>query len=120
MRVRTDLNRLLMTCGAAVVLSACNGGADEVASPGIGAFPPVSAVTPPPASPPPAGPPATGPAADCPTGFANVGTIVDGAGATLRSCQLPQLIVDGFVVPRRDGTIYSISGRTDVGQDQGG
>ncbi|MGH8286420.1 MAG: hypothetical protein ACRETT_11715 [Steroidobacteraceae bacterium] len=121
MSARNNLNTLLMTFGAAAVLSACTSGADQVASPGIGAFPPASTTTPPPPPPPPpAGPPTSGPAADCPTGFLNVGTIVDRAGATLRSCQLPQRIVGGFVVSTREGTIYSISGRSDVGDDRGG
>lgn len=120
MTARNTRNSLLMTLSAAVALSACSGGADEVASPGIGAFPPAPVVTPPPPPPPANPPPATGPAADCPTGFSNVGTITDRAGAELRNCQLPQTITSGLFVPRRDGTIYSISGRVDVGQDQGG
>lgn len=56
------------------------------------------------------------PAADCPTGFANVGLV---AGGTLRACQLPQQISGALTVPLRAGTIYSISGRTSVGTDQG-
>jgi hypothetical protein len=46
--------------------------------------------------------------------------LVDGAGANLRVCQLPQVITGGLVIARRDATIYTVSGRTDVGQDQGG
>jgi hypothetical protein len=49
-----------------------------------------------------------------------VGTTVDGGGASLRVCQFPQLISGGLLVPNAAGTIYSLSGRTDVGQDQGG
>lgn len=119
MPARNNLNTLLVTFGAVMALSACSG-SDEVASPGEGAFPPPPpAVTPPP-PPPPGPPPTVGPPTDCPAGFANVGTIVDRTGATLRSCQLPQSILTGLVVPARDGTVYSINGRTDVGQDQGG
>jgi hypothetical protein len=118
MITQNNLKTLLTALGAVAALSAC-GGADEVASPGEGAFaPPPPTTVPPP--PPPAGPPTGGPAADCPTSFANVGTILDDAGATLRVCQLPQLVTGGLVVPARDGTIYTINGRTDVGQDQGG
>jgi hypothetical protein len=115
MSVSSNAKTLLATWSAVAALSAC-GGADEVASPGEGAFPP----PPPVAAPPPAGPPTGGPAADCPERFANVGTIVDRDGAMLRVCQLPSLITGGLLVPRREGTIYTISGRTDVGQDQGG
>jgi len=61
-----------------------------------------------------------GAAADCPTGFANVGTVNAAVGGTLRICQLPALITGNLVVPLRTGTIYSISGRVDVGQDRGG
>lgn len=98
---------------SALSLAAC-GGADNVASPGEGAFPPGGGTggtggggtTPPPGQ----------AAADCPTGFANVGTVANG---TLRACQLPSLILGNLVVPNRAGTIYAISGRTDVGQDRG-
>lgn len=120
MTARNSLNTLLVTFGAAAALSGCNTGADQVASPGIGAFAPPPTNTPAPApAPTPPPPPSSGPPADCPSGFANVGTIVDRTGATLRTCQLPALVGDGFVVPARAGTIYSISGRTDVGQDRG-
>lgn len=54
---------------------------------------------------------------DCPEGFANVGTVADG---TLRNCQLPEKIIGNLVVPTRDNTVYSINGRVDVGNDQGG
>jgi hypothetical protein len=117
MSVQNNLKTLVTAFSALVALSAC-GGSDDVASPGEAAFTAPPPVTAPPPAPPP--PPSGGPAADCPTGFANVGTILDEAGATLRVCQLPPLITSGLVVPKRDGTIYSVSGRTDVGQDQGG
>ncbi|MFN9925406.1 MAG: hypothetical protein ACK53I_00530, partial [Phenylobacterium sp.] len=61
---------------SALVLAAC-GGADNVASPGEGAFPPsggggtgggTTPTTPAPGQ----------AAADCPTGFANVGTVANG------------------------------------------
>lgn len=116
MSVNNNLKTLLATFSAVAALSGCSG-ADDVASPGEAAFAP----PPPVAAPPPPPPPTAGlPAADCPASFLNVGTLVDGAGASLRVCQLPQLVTGGLVVPRLDGTIYTISGRTDVGQDQGG
>ncbi|MFP5374568.1 MAG: hypothetical protein ACLGHW_06680 [Gammaproteobacteria bacterium] len=111
---RNSTKTLLMTFGAVFALSACNG-ADRVASPGEGAFPPPPPPTQPPPPPPPPPPPSGGPAADCPQGFANVGTI-----ANMRNCQLPPKIVGNLVVPKRDGTIYSLNGRVDVGDDQGG
>lgn len=73
---------------------------------------------PPPASPPgspPPPPPPGGPAADCPTGFANAGVINN-----LRNCQFPTApIVGALNVPQRAGTVYSLSGRVDVGIDRG-
>jgi hypothetical protein len=98
--------------GAAAFVASC-GGADEVASPGGGVF-----------NPPPTGggggvvvPPPGTPAADCPTGFTDVGIV---AAGTLRNCQLPNAITGAFTVPLRAGTVYSISGRVDVGVDRGG
>ena len=111
---------LLMTFGAALALSACGNGADRVASPGEGAFPPPPPTAPPPPAPPPPSeppPPSAGPAEDCPTGFSNVGTVADGS---LRACRLPQLITGNLVGPKRDGTVYAIAGAVQVGQDQGG
>jgi hypothetical protein len=106
------LTTLLAVSASALTLAAC--GSAEVASPGEGVFPPGTGgggggggSTPP--------PPGT-PAADCPTGFSNVGLI---ASNTLRVCQLPQQINGALTVPLRAGTIYSISGRTSVGTDQG-
>jgi hypothetical protein len=113
---RNTLKTLVMTFSAAAAVSAC-GGADEVASPGEAAFAPAPAPTPPPPPPPPSN---SGPPADCPTGFINVGTVLDRTGDILRSCQLPQQVLDGLVVPQRERTVYAVSGRVDVGQDQGG
>jgi hypothetical protein len=108
-----QLRLFLVASAGALALAACSGGADNVASPGEGAFPPSSGggtggggTTPQPGQ----------PAADCPTGFANVGTVANG---TLRACQLPQKIIGNLLVPLRAGTIYAISGRVDVGDDRG-
>lgn len=109
----SKFSMFLMASLSALALTAC-GGADNVASPGEGAFPPSGG----------GGgggggggtlPPGT-PAADCPAGFANVGTVANG---TLRACQLPSTILGNLLVSNRAGTIYAISGRTDVGQDRG-
>ena len=105
---------VLLGCAAVALLGACSG-SDGVASPGVGAFVPPPTSPPPPPPPPPAPPPPTGgPAADCPAGFANIGVVSD-----LRNCQLPNTITGTLVVPQRDGTVYSISGRVAVGRDLG-
>ena len=104
------LTTLLAVSASALTLAAC--GSAEVASPGEGDF--GGGGTAPPTTPP---PPAPGtPAADCPTGLANVGLV---AGGTLRACQLPSTISGALTLAVRAGTIYSISGRTEVGTDRG-
>lgn len=120
MSMRHNSKALLMTFGAVVALSACGGGADRVASPGEGAFPPPPPAAPPPSSPPPsnpppAAPPPSGPAESCPTGFRNIGTIAD-----LRACELPERIIGEFTVPKVAGTVYAINGAVHVGEDMGG
>src|SRR5690554_3382557 len=93
MSMRHSSKALLMTFGAVLALSACGGGADRVASPGEGAFPPPPPTSPPPPSPPPSDPPPSdpppseGPAASCPTGFQNIGIVGE-----LRACELPERI----------------------------
>jgi len=105
--------RIVLALGAAFMVAGCSG-ADEVASPGEGIFndPGGSGSS--------GGnaplPPGT-PAADCPAGFSNVGLV---ANDTLRNCQLPSLISGNLTVPLRAGTVYSVSGRVDVGVDRGG
>lgn len=104
------LKSLLAISASAMILAAC--GSAEVASPGEGDFGGGTGgggggpTTPPPGT----------PASDCPSGFANVGLV---ANNTLRVCQLPQQILGSLTVPLRAGTIYSISGRTEVGTDRG-
>lgn len=118
MATSTSTNSLLLTFGAVLALSACGNGADRVASPGAGAFPPAPPVAPPPTTPPPTTPPPTGgPAENCPTGFDNAGLIANG---TVRACRLPSVITGNLVVPQRAGTAYMISGRVAVGVDLGG
>ncbi|MGY0798249.1 hypothetical protein ACW7G0_04220 [Lysobacter sp. A286] len=116
MAASSNSKTLLMTLAAAFALSACGGGSDNVASPGEGAFPPPPTI-PPPTTPPPTTPPTTPPptAAECPTGTSDVGEV-----AGLLNCQLPSRIVGELLVPKIDGVVYSVNGRTDVGMDMGG
>ncbi|MEZ5936605.1 MAG: hypothetical protein R3C52_00125 [Hyphomonadaceae bacterium] len=116
----------LLVALAAGAASACSG-SDGVASPGEGSFvispppaPPVSPPTSPPVSPP------TSPTApsDCPTGFTNVGLVSLnnaslGSAGSYRNCQLPSAITGSLLIPQVDGTVYSLSGRVDVGEDLG-
>ena len=104
------LTKILLAGTAVMALAAC--GSAEVASPGEGDFGGGGGTGP--TTPPPL-PPGT-PAADCPTGLANVGVV---AGGTLRACQLPATITGNLTLARRAGTIYAISGRTQVGTDRG-
>lgn len=118
MSTRHSSKALLTTFGAVLALSACGGGADRVASPGEGAFPPPPSTTPPPptAPPPPTSPPPTsGPAEGCPANFRNIGTIAD-----FRACELPARIIGELTVPKRAGTVYAINGAVHVGEDMGG
>ena len=105
------LTKVLMAGAAVMALAAC--GSAEVASPGEGDFGSGGGTgggTGP-------TPPAPGtPAADCPTGLTNVGTV---AGGTLRACQLPETVSGSLTLSVRAGTIYAISGRTQVGTDRG-
>jgi hypothetical protein len=113
-----SFKKFLMTmaaAGASLALASC-GGADGVASPGEGDFGGGGGGSGGGGG----GGGGGGAATDCPTGFANVGTVNAAVGGTLRICQLPALITGNLVVPLRTGTIYSISGRVDVGQDRGG
>jgi len=108
-----SLRTALLGCAAVAILGACSG-SDGVASPGVGAFVPAPSTPAPTTPPPPTGPAPGTPAADCPAGFSNVGTV-----ANRRICQLPSTITGNLVVPQRAGTVYSVSGRTQVGTDLG-
>lgn len=105
------LTKVLMAGAAVMALAAC--GSAEVASPGEGDFG-SGGGTGGGTGPTPL-PPGT-PAADCPAGLTNVGTV---AAGTLRACQLPTDITGNLTLSVRAGTIYSISGRTQVGLDRG-
>lgn len=105
---------LLLT--SALALASC--GADDVASPGEGTIVVPGGGTPTPSptpGPSPTPTPSAGPAADCPTGFTNAGVI-----ANLRNCQISGRINSNISLAKRAGTIYSLSGRVDIGTDVGG
>ncbi|WP_300974993.1 hypothetical protein [Sphingomonas sp. LHG3406-1] len=107
--------RLLLVGVAASVLSACGGGADDVASPGegtlVGGGGGGGGGTPTPT------PTPTGPAAACPTG-----TIDRGVNPVVnrRNCGLPARVSSALSLPKTAGLFYSIDGRVDVGTDVGG
>ncbi|HYI43224.1 MAG TPA: hypothetical protein VD768_06345, partial [Sphingomicrobium sp.] len=112
-------NALLMGV-ASVALAACSG-ADDVASPGEGVI-----VVPGPGNgggggnPNPQ--PGTGtPAANCPQGTADAGTIGIGGGTTdvRRVCQVSGTIRGNLRLQNLAGTIYSLSGKVQVGDDLG-
>lgn len=105
------LTKVLLAGSALMALAAC--GSAEVASPGEGDFgtgtgggtgggvvQPGNGV----------------PATDCPAGLVNIGTV---ANNTLRACQLPATITGNLQLSVRAGTIYAISGKTQVGIDLG-
>lgn len=111
------LSMILLTSCAGAALAGCDG-ASAIGSPGEGVIV-VPAPTPTPAPAPTPAPSPTptpsGPAADCPTGTTNAGVI-----GSFRDCRLPQNITGDLNLPKRAGTIYSMSGRTNVGVDVGG
>ena len=114
MSVRTNAKTLLMTFGAAMALSACGSGADDVVSPGVPAAP---APTPAPApAPTPSPSPGDGQAAtSCPDGTVSQGTI---ANDSLRACRLPSTILGDLILKKVDGVAYQIQGQVNVGEDQ--
>jgi len=112
----------LLLSSATLALGACSG-ADDVASPGEGNIivipPPVAPPPPPPPPPPPAvptpPPPPQGPASSCPTGTTDVGVL-----SNRRNCRLPNQITTNLSLRNLAGTIYSFTGRVNVGVDVGG
>ena len=113
--------KLLLLSVAGLTLSACGGGADDVASPGEGVIiVPTPAPAPTPTPTPPGQTPGT-PAASCPSGTADVGTIGLAGGTTdvRRVCQVSGVIRGALRLQNLAGTIYSLSGKVQVGDDQG-
>lgn len=116
----TKLVRSAIAGVSIIALAGC--GADDIASPGEGQIVVVPAPTPPPPPPPPTPTPTptpTGPAASCPTGTTDVGTITTGGSQTLRNCQLTGSILGTLRLQNLPGTIYSLSGKVEVGRDLG-
>ena len=116
----TQLIRSAIAGVSFVALAGC--GADDIASPGEGQIVvlPAPAPAPPPPTPPVTPPPPPqGPAASCPTGTTDTGTITTGGGETLRNCQLAGVLTGPRRLQNLPGTIYSLSGKVEVGQDQG-
>lgn len=114
------IRSILLASAAAMAVTAC--GADDIASPGatVVVVPGAPAAPPPPPPPPP--PASTGtPPAGCPAGSntANVGTITLANGTLARNCQLSGVLTGNTVLPNTPLTIYSLSGRVDVGSDAG-
>ena len=105
------LTKVLLAGSALMALAAC--GSAEVASPGEGDFGNGTVVQPIVV---PVQPGNGVPATDCPAGLVNIGTV---ANNTLRACQLPATITGSLQLSVRAGTIYAISGRTQVGIDRG-
>lgn len=105
-------NIFLVSC-AALALAGC--GADDIASPGEGTLVGGVAPTPTPTATPTT--PVVGtPAASCPNGFTDRGVIAD----RYRNCELPNQISSDFAIAKQSGVVYSLSGRVNVGTDQGG
>jgi len=107
---------------ASLTLAACDGGAADVASPGVGAFPPPPppppVVVPPP--PPTPGETVPAPAGSCPAGanFSDAGTITV-PGGEQRVCSISGTFTNTVNLPRIPGVVYSLSGRVNVGVDLG-
>jgi hypothetical protein len=110
----SSLRQILLLGIAALPLAAC--GADDVASPGEGVIVVPGNGGNGGGNPPPPPPPGDGtPAASCPTGTTDVGVV-----ANRRNCRLPSRITGNLTLPNLAGTVYSFTGRTDVGIDVGG
>ncbi len=103
---------------AALALAGC--GADDIASPGEGVIVlPAPAPAPTPAPSPTPTPTAGTPAASCPNGTVDAGTIQVSTNDTRRNCQLSGTITGALRLQNLAGTIYSLSGKVQVGNDQG-
>lgn len=105
--------RSILLVSTMIPLAAC--GADDVASPGEGTIivpPPTQ--TPPPTQNPPPGPAPGTPAASCPAQTTDRGVI-----GNRRNCEISGTITGSRLIQNLPGTIYSLSGRVQVGTDAG-
>lgn len=121
MIISSKLRSVLLVGVAGATLSAC--GADDVASPGEGNLiilpPPAPAPAPAP-TPSPTPTPTPGAAApSCPQGTTDSGTIQVSATDTRRNCQISGTITGALRLQNLAGTIYSLSGKVQVGSDRG-
>jgi len=115
--ITKQFRSVLFASAAALAVAAC--GADDVASPGEGNLVVVPGGGTPSPGPEPEPEPTPGtPATDCPVGTANVGTINTGGG-TVRNCQISGILQGNLTIPKRAGTIYSLSGGVEIGVDGG-
>ncbi|MEH3036700.1 MAG: hypothetical protein PGN23_09480 [Sphingomonas adhaesiva] len=107
--------RTLLATTACLFLASC-GGADDIASPGEGSFPPgVGTPTPSPTTSPSPTPTSGVPAASCPSNTIDAGVV-----GNYRGCRLPSRIEGTLSLARLPGVAYEINGRVDVGVDVGG
>ena len=113
---------VMLASVSAIVLSGC--GADDVASPGAGTVV-INNPSPTPTASPTSTPttPLVSPASACPVitdsqGLRDRGTITGPTG-TYRVCALPARLNASSILPKTTGVLYNISGRVDVGTDQG-
>jgi len=105
MRFVTGPMAMLLMASACAMLGGCGGD-----SGGTSPTP-----TPSPSPSPSSTPTPSDPAADCPPDFDNGGVI-----AGKRNCVLPDRVVANLTLPNRPGTVYSLTGRVEVGRDVGG
>lgn len=112
MRRTARFKRLMMAAApmllTGAVLTGCGGSDPDTPAPTPSPAPSPSPSPSPSPTPTPA-------AADCPAGFGNGGVI-----AGRRNCIVPNRIIADLTLPKRAGTVYSLSGRVDVGRDVGG
>jgi len=112
------MRAVLLMSVAGTVLTAC--GADDVASPGEGNIVVIPGPTPSPTPTPGTPTPTPGtPASACPTGTVDVGTIQVSSSDSRRNCQISGTIRGALRLQNLAGTIYSLSGKVQVGDDRG-
>lgn len=119
-----NIQRTLVLGASVIALAGC--GADEIVSPGTGGDIIINNPTPTP-TPAPTPTPTQAlvtPAAGCPTisstgGLTDLGTIDNTPTGSYRVCQLPGTFNANDRLPYVAGLLYQISGRVNVGTDQG-
>ena len=118
-----NIQRTLVLGCSLVALAGC--GADEIVSPGTSGDIIINNPSPTPSpSPTPTPSAQVTPAAGCPTinssgGLTDLGTTGAVPTGEYRVCQLPETFTANDTLPQVDGLLYQISGRVNVGTDQG-